>query len=110
MSALIEAFLAEKLAQDRFTESTKRAARVSLNMLAEFVGGLPVTAITTTRLQSWFDGKRAESSEATAQTHLARARSFFKWCTKKQLIARNPCDGVTVGRVSRRGQSRTVGG
>jgi integrase len=106
VAALQDAFLADKTRENRYTESTKRAAQISLKLLGDFAAGVPVTAISTRTIQRWFDAKRNESSEATAQAHLYRTRSFFKWCTKKKLLVTNPCDGVAMGRVSRRGRLR----
>lgn len=100
----LNAFLADKVKNDRFTESTRRAAIVSLKMFSSHVEGIAVSAITGKHLQRFYEKAREESSEATAQTHLARVRSFFNWCTRQKMIKVNPALEVRVGRL---GKGRT---
>lgn len=99
VDALIEAFIASKLEKNRFTDSTRRAAVVSLNKLAAHTRNIDLVNITTKILQTWYDEMREISSEHTAQTHFNRARSFFRWACKNRLIARSPTIDVNLGRL-----------
>jgi integrase len=106
IEATVESFIADRLREDRITDSTSRAIRVSLGLLTRSVGNVPLSAITEGAVQKWFNAQREKSTEATGQTHLNRVRSFFRWCVQKKLLTVTPCDGVTIGRVSRKARLR----
>jgi integrase len=100
IAALVDNYTLAKVKAGRFSESTRRAAKTSLNMLGAYCTGLPVGSVTTKHVQGWFDRIRKNATEATAQTHLNRVKGFFRWCKDQNLVSFNPCGKVSVGKVA----------
>lgn len=100
---LIDAYLTDRQARGRFRPQTAGTVRYTLLGLAAY---LPpdLAATTPAHIETWLAGKKM--APATGRARLSQVRGFFRWLTRRGLIATDPTldiDGPRLPRYVPRG-------
>lgn len=105
LRAEITRFVAHKVASEEFTRQTAVNSAQFLDHLPRLLGDRAPHQVTDTDANRFYRTLRARMTESSAQTYVAHARSFFRWCLSVAHTCRtNPFDEVvlpeliTVGR------------
>ena len=92
-------FVTFKQEHGEFTRSSAESKGSVLRKFADFVGDIPCAAITTKRVQAFYDQARAQHAPSTAISYLMMVRSFFEWAVEVAKLARvNPCKDVKIAK------------
>ena len=97
----LDEFIADYIAKRTdVTERRRGKLTVSKNRLVEYFGDVELDEITPGLADEYARWLLEELAPATAQKECQIAAQFFRHALRRELIAKNPFDGVSVGRAT----------
>ncbi len=104
----VDAFIAFKMSRNEFSRFSAESKELTLKRFARWIGeDRAIPSIKEADLKRYYDEERKRKirgtdltlAESTVQGYMMALRSFFSWLVdERQVIAKNPCLGISMGR------------
>jgi len=97
LEAEIARFIAYKIQKGDFVRDTADNSKNFLAHLPRIIGNLAPFQVGGPEVTLFYNTLRMRMTESSAQTYVAHARSFFRWCHKTaRLCDKNPFDSLDL--------------
>jgi site-specific recombinase XerD len=106
----IKAFVAHKLAQNRYSRNSATTKVIALNQFADFMPDTAtLQAVTAKHADMFYRTLQKRVAESTAQGYMMTLRSFFRWAVEvKRARLDNPVKVVQLARHDPTGRTKHV--
>ena len=84
-----------------WTKNSRKSKYSVLLMFGEDLNWTPLPALTTPKIQHWYDNQCKRIAVVSANPYVTIIKSFLNWAVEKSIIAKNPADGVKLQKNSK---------
>jgi hypothetical protein len=85
-----------------WTRNSRKSKYSVLLMFGEDLNWTPLPALTIPKIQHWYDDQCKRIAVVSANPYVTIIKSFLNWAVEKNIIPKNPADGVKLQTWGRR--------